>query len=296
MITRLSNLKYSSFGVALLIAVWAAGVLSGCKPKTEEQVDYAAKAHDKVLTWQEVYDVIPDNATDQDSIYAAENFINNWVRQQAIVHHAQLNLSEEQKDFTKQLEDYRNSLLTFAFEEQYVRQRLDTAVSEEVIEQYYEENQDNFLLKDYIVRVKFCILDKETPRLRKFEKLFYSDDAEDLTRLEQFCVEYKARYFLKEDMWIYFDDLLKQVPLDVVDTESFLKKNKQVEFERGNNLFYLNILEYKIKDSVSPLSFQRDRIENIIINQRKVALLNDLRDGIYREALDNKQIEINLEK
>jgi len=295
-IDRNSQLKYSICNAPLFLLVVMVVLLHACKPKADEPVDFAARAHGEILTWQEVYDVIPDNASDQDSIYTAENYINNWVRQQAIVHHAQLNLSEEQKDFSRQLEDYRNSLLTFAFEEQYVRQRLDTAISEELIEEYYEQNQNNFLLKDYIVRVKFCILDKETPRMRKFEKLFYSDEHEDLTKLEQFCVEYKARYFLKEDMWIYFDDLLKQVPLDVVDTESFLKKNKQVEFERGNNLFYLNILEYKIKDSVSPLSFQRDRIENIIINQRKVALLNDLRDGIYREALNNKQIEINLEK
>lgn len=276
----------------------ALAVFSGCKPREQADIDsdVAARAFDKTLSWQEVYDVVPDNATPEDSVFTAENYINNWVKQQAVVHHAQLNLSEEQKDFSRQLEDYRNSLITFAFEEEYVRQRLDTVVTEEELNNYYEKNQNEFLLKDYIVRAKFCILDSETPRIRKFEKLFYSDDPEDLGELEQFCVEYKVRYYINEDQWIYFDELLKQIPLEVLDTESFLEKNEKIEFEKGNKLFYLVISEYKIKDSVSPLSFQKERIENIILNQRKMALLSDLRDGIYREALSNKQIEINIEK
>jgi hypothetical protein len=265
--------------------------LFGSCSQKEEPVVAAARAYDVVLSIDELSSVIPDNSTVEDSLRIAQAYINNWMREQVVLHHAELNLQEEQKDFGRQMEDYRKSLLVYAYESKLIEQKLDTVISEEAIEEYYLNNQDNFQLKDYIVRVKFCILDKETRKLRKFKNLFYSEDSLELSELEDFCIEHNARYFLREDKWMYFEDLLKEVPMEVFDRESFLKKNKNIEFEKGNKLYFLIIKDYKFKDSVSPLSLEKEKIRSILLNKRKNDLLSKMRNDLFNDAIRKKDVK-----
>ena len=139
-------------------------------PMLDESI--AAMAYGKQLSWDEISSIIPNQATEEDSAALAERFVNDWLKEQTILRQAELSLSEDEKRFDEELENYRKNLLTFAYENQYVQQRLDTLISAEEIQAYYEENQDIFGLKDYIVKAKFCILESSTPKLKKFRKLF----------------------------------------------------------------------------------------------------------------------------
>ena len=275
-------------GIVLLAALF------GCQPASEP-VDAVVTVYGKSLTWDEVRAAVPDHSLDEDSVLRANSFIHQWIKEQVVLARAEKNLSDDQMNFEKELEAYRNSLLIYAFENQVVRQKLDTLVSEAEIEEYYQENIENFELKDYILRVKYCILDSTTTVSDEFLKLFASDDAEDLVLFEQFCVDNRASYFIDEEKWLYLSNLLVEVPMQVYQPETFLKKNKSIHFQRDKHIYFLRILDYKLKDSVSPVSLQRDKIRNTILNKRKIALLSKMRDDLYEEALRKKQIDINYE-
>lgn len=255
-----------------------------------KEVPAVAHAYDNILSRAELSSIIPNGTDSLDSIQIADAFINGWLREQVVLHYAEMNLQEEQKDFSKQLEDYRKSLLIYTYEKELIAQKLDTVIEESAIEEYYRNNQDNFQLKDYIVRARFCILDYETPKLRKFNKLFYSEDSVDIVELEEFCINNNARYFLQEEQWLYFDDLIEEVPMEVFDRESFLKKNKTVEFEKDNKLYFLIIRDYKFKDSVSPLSLEKETIKSILLNKRKNELLTKMRNDLFTDAIRKKDV------
>lgn len=274
-----------------ILIVGVIALLAACSPPKQEPKS-VARAYDMSLSWDELMSAIPDNVSSEDSIRIAQSYINNWLREKVVLRQAELNLTDESKDFTRQLEDYRKSLLIYAFESQLVEQKLDTSLSETEIEAYYRNNQDNFQLKDYIVQARFCILENEPPKLNRFKKLFYSEDSLDIPELEEYCVENGARYFLEESQWLYFDELLKQVPMQVFDRESFLKKNKNISFEKDNKLFFLILKDYKLKDSVSPLSLERDNIRSILLNKRKLELLSNMRNDLFNEAIRKKEIQI----
>ncbi|MEO0404874.1 MAG: hypothetical protein AAF193_08385, partial [Bacteroidota bacterium] len=137
---------------------------------TEE--DTIAIAYNKKLSLEDIEDLIPNDASEEDSTAIAERLIVKWLKDQALIQQAQLNLPSEQLEFEKELEEYRKSLIAYAYESQYVQQRLDTIISENEYQQYYEENIYIFKLKDYIVKVKYCILDIAVNKRKKFEKLF----------------------------------------------------------------------------------------------------------------------------
>lgn len=275
-----------------LSAIASLFVLFSCTNQEEKTVQLAARAFDKELSMEALMQAIPDDASEEDSLRLAETFINNWIREQVVLTYAERNLSEEQKMFEKQIEDYRKSLLIYAYENQLINQKLDTLVTDKEIEDYYNANLDNFQLKDYIVRVKFAVVDAGIPKIKKFRKAFLSEDPEDLYELEEYCQEYKAACFTEDSVWLYFNDLLKDIPMEVYDTESFLKKNKNIEFEGENRLYFLTIKDYKLKDNVSPLSFERENIRAILLNIRKMELLTQMRNDLFNEAIRNKDVEI----
>ena len=59
-------------------------------------------------------------------------------------------LAEEDKNVEQQIEDYKTSLLVYKYEENYINQKLDTVISYEEIETYYNSYSINFILNNKI--------------------------------------------------------------------------------------------------------------------------------------------------
>ncbi|MFM1932989.1 MAG: hypothetical protein RL226_2292 [Bacteroidota bacterium] len=278
-----------------LIGAYTAIVIIGCgtSNRGEEVVteNAAARAYENVLTWEEVSAIVPDHATVEDSTALADRYISDWLKEQVLLHQAESSLPENERKFEKELERYRKSLLTYAYENHFVQQRLDTTVSKEEAEAFYNENKDIFTLKDYIVKSKFCILANDTPKLKRFKKLFDSTSPEDLVALEQFCVDYGAAYYINIDEWMYVEDLLTKFPLEVYNIEGFLRHTKYAEFEQGGKLHFIRILDVQFKDNISPLELVLPEVTELILNKRKKELLTAMREQLYRDALSNKNIE-----
>ena len=73
-------------------------VLIGCG--TDDTNDpVLARAFDNELHWSDLRQVIPVSASDVDSAALAQRYITSWSRDQVLLHRAEQNLGEEQKDF-----------------------------------------------------------------------------------------------------------------------------------------------------------------------------------------------------
>jgi len=147
-------------------------------------------------------------------------------------------------------------------------------------------------LKDYILKVKFTALAADSKNITQVKKLFNSTKPEDLVKWEQLCVDIGASYFFNEEDWMKWDEFIKQAPLEVYDIEGFLKKKKMVEFEKENNLYLISVVDYQLTGSRSPLSFERDKIRSMIINKRKLALLDTMRKDLYTKAQQDGEIKL----
>jgi hypothetical protein len=273
--------------IALIFVAFA------CNKKGSEDA-IIAQVGDKTLTWTEMQELIPDDASPEDSILLAEKYLKDWVTDQVVVAKAQENLSEEAQNFDEQIENYRKTLLTYAYEQELVRQQLDTNVSAAEIEKYYNDNISSFELHDYIVKVKFCATNTDSKDLKQLKKLFYSNDPKDFAKWEAFCVEKQINYFIDEDNWMMWDDLIKKIPIQTFDVESFLTRNKSVEIENGENTHFIMFLDYQLSGSQSPLSFEKDKIKAMIINKRKLDLIAKMKEDLYNEAITNEKVETYL--
>lgn len=263
----------------------------GCE-NSEFNKDAAARVGDKYLLTSEVTAMVPKGTNATDSLLITRNYINAWIRKQTVLQHAENNLPEDLTDYENKLQDYRNSLVIYTYQKELVRQQLDTVVSEMEIAEYYEKNPVNFQLKENILLSDFVIADQEIADRERIKKLIISDSLLDHQELEEYCKEISADYFLDEDEWIFFNDLIKYIPIKTFNQEQFLANNRYVELSDSLRVYIMRIKDYKIKESLSPLDFERENIRMIILNKRKSLLIEQMENELFDQALKTNNIEI----
>ena len=82
------------------------------------------------------------------------------------------------------------------------------------------------------------------------------------------------------------------MPITTYDKESYLRNNRFVETEDSSFYYFVRFSDMQIRESISPLSFVRDDIRNLILNKRKLELIREMEKSVYNEALKKNEIEI----
>lgn len=251
-----------------------------------------ARSFNYILYLDDLEGIVPAGTSETDSIMITGNFIDNWARQKTVLHKAERNLDDEKKNVEKKLEEYRNSLITYTYETELIRQNLDTTVTEDEISKFYDENRNNFELKDNIIKVIYIKLNKKSPKLNKAREWFKSPASKDRSLLQDYCHQYALNYFLDDTTWLLFDDLLKEIPIKTYDKEQYLQNNRNIEIEDSSNIYMVSIKGFMIKNSNSPLSFERNNIRTMVINERKLALVEKMERQAYEAARKNGDVEV----
>jgi len=267
--------------------------LASCSGKETAPDDWIVKVGEKVLTRTDLAQIIPAGLSPEDSTKVADTHINRWVKDNVVLMKAEFNLPAELMDFEKQLNDYRNSLVVYTYERELVKQKLDTVITDKEILEYYNEHPRNFELRDYIIRANFVKLRTDAPKLAQFEKWMQIDSDAHYYDIENYCTQFAVTTFLDSERWLYFDELLKEVPVKVADKEKFLKENKYFKLSEGDYLYIIKIIEYQLKDATSPLELVKSDIRSIIVNKRKKEFIGKMRQDLMDEALIDNEIKFN---
>jgi hypothetical protein len=276
-----------------LIVLFLFTLLAGCRyfKKTIPTGQVVARVYDKYLYTSDLKDVVAAGTTSQDSIEIVKNYINNWVRQELLVHHAENNLSSDQQDFTDEIEAYRKSLVIYRFETEYIKQKFDTVIPEKEIVAFYNENKENFRLHENICKAVWGQFPKTTSNanLAKIRQLFKKDKGQ---KLEQICATLAVNADVSDTAWIFFNDLVKKVPIKTDNPDEYLKKNNFAEIKSDRYIYFIRFTDVQNRESVSPLSFERDNIRTLILNKRRVGVLDKLEVDLFNKAFKNRDFQI----
>jgi len=265
--------------------------LVACNAKLDNTKDAPlAKVYDNHLYYEDIAYLFGAEISAQDSLIIIKNYIEKWVKKQLILQKAEFNLTPQQKDVTKQLEEYRSSLIIYKYEEEYIKQKLDTNVTQQEVDKYYTDYLSNFKLTTNIVKASFIKMPNASPYVDDVKRLYRSTEEEDLKQLDSYCFQTATKYDFFDDNWINFNEIMKNVPYEVKNPERFLRSRKYIEVQDSLFSYFVNFREFENKGSDSPIDYVSGRIRNIIINKRKIELLNALETRIYRDALNKNQL------
>lgn len=279
------SIQSNKFKIIVLVLV--IGLFSCSK----EEGSPLAKVYDNYLYEKDIEGLVPEGLSSSDSLSFVQNYIKQWVESQIILNKAKKNIDD---DFTRQLEDYKNSLILNSYEAKIVNQLIDTNVSQQEIEKYYNENLDNFILRDNIVKLLYIKLDKKSGAINQIKNIFSKEtiSEKDLLQLDNISKKSSINSFLDPNVWVIFNDIIKEIPINPIDKELFLKTNKIINVSDNNFTFLVKILEYKVSNSTSPISFEKQTIRGLILNKRKIEIINKMKKELLKEAYDKKEAEI----
>ncbi|MDR2970293.1 MAG: peptidyl-prolyl cis-trans isomerase [Tannerellaceae bacterium] len=261
-------------------------LLCACREGRDNgDTEVLATVGEKVLKRSDVTLLIPKGISSSDSLFMAEGFIKKWVKDALVYDVALNNLGNEKAEINKLVEDYRESLVRYRYQERLLRERLTADIRESDKLNYYEENQKKFILDKSLIKGLFLKIPADAPGISDVRSWYKQTNVETLEKIEKYSVQNATLYDYFYDRWVDFDAIMENIPLHVSDPNAFLKANKFVEEADSSYIYLLNISEYLPSGSVEPYDYANTGIMEMLINQRKVDFIRKFEEDLYNDAI-----------
>ena len=222
-----------------------------------------------------------------DSTNIKNIYVQKWIRDQLILIDADKTLAGD-IDIDMLVQDYRESLLLYNYENAMVRDRLDTVITTQQIEQYYKENGDAFKLSESLIRCKIAVLNGRTPKLDIFITNWKSSNIKSVNTY--LAANSPVMVMMDEYKWYSANEILGFLPDKI--KEKNLRSSKILQEAKDGNEYFVDILQYLDKSEVPPLAYVTSNIKKIILHQRKSKLIVKLKEDLYQREINSTKVRI----
>lgn len=254
----------------------------------EEAVKAVAIAGNEKLNLEDFKKSFISGGTIKDSTYLAKQLIERWAAESLFYQEAVEKLNQEELNIDKQVEEYKKSLVNYVYQTKLVEANLDTLVTREEVENYYDEHRNNFILRENIVKVNYLKIPVKAKDLDKIKRLLYAINPKDQALLKTLCIQNAENFFMNDSTWLLLDDVKKEIPKLRDEPDFNLSTGRVVEFSDDEYYYYLKVKDMKVKNGLSPINFERRNIRNFIVNTRKIQLIREYKQLLLEKAVANK--------
>lgn len=250
------------------------------------------KVGNRQLTMKELSGYIPDYLDATDSALWADDYVKKWVQRELLLLKAEENLKAESKDVSKELEEYRNSLIVYRYKNELVKEKMDTTVSDANIQKYFNEHRESFILNRNIVKAIYIKIPVQVSNPDNIKDLCMSENKEKQAKLNEYCMSYAKAYDRFSDDWVAADMVLGNIPEVIKDQDQFLERNRFLESTDMNYYYIVCIRDYRLSGKVSPIEYVQNDIKNLILSKQKIEFLKQIEKDIYKEGLDKNKVKL----
>ena len=269
--------------LCLLLAVCAA-----CRRNADPVV---AQVYQYKLYASEVRQGMPVGLSQEDSLTLVRDYIDNWVKEKLVLHEAEKKLTPREKNFDKEMMDYRNSLLINRYYDKlWQRDTANNRVTDREISDFAHTLDSRYTVDKEIVRVNYVKLPVGSNLLEPVKSLLFDesrrvDEKETLVAMLGDSIE----YLLDDEAWLYLDDLQNEVAFEI-DAASATGDKRRIEKEVGDQKVLLVILDYRSQRSVNETKEERAAAGMLLMNQRRTQFINQYVQDLYDKALKEGKI------
>jgi len=246
--------------------------------------DVIARVGGDVLYEYQVAELLPKECSPEDSAHIVKQFIDSWATQRLVLRQAEKNLSKEDRNIGKELEELRRDLLAYRYEMKYVDTHLDTVITDGECSAYYKDNSQNFKADTYIVKCRYVKIPSSSPNLELVRRLCRSDVQDDLNRLDDICFTSAEKYFRYDEKWISIGVIAPEVGESLSFCEEELAKSNMVSLKKDGYVYLLYVTDKVAPGEQAPLEFCQEHIREIILSRRKQELVSTLERNLLTEA------------
>lgn len=281
-------MKQKTRGCAVIAALLA---LAGCSPS----VDHKGKTplvevNGNFLYKEDLQTVAPVGVTKADSTRFADEYIRNWVEDELLFQKAEGNIPDNMK-IDERVAAFRRALIMHTYQEELVGQKLGNEISESEIEAYYRQNAGLFRATQPYVQGLFMKVPLSASHLGKVRSWYKKNTADAIDNLSKYSIGNAVSYDYFYDRWLPVSELSVRMPLKALDTDrTYLERHRNVEVRDTAFCYFLHVENYLPEGEQLPLEYAKNEIKEILVNLKRVEFIGRMKQDLYREALDDKDI------
>ena len=236
---------------------------------------------------------LPSFSSEQDSILRYLNYIERWAKEKILYDLSLTNLSQSKKnDLDLLVEKYKVDLYINSYKDLIVNSRIDSIVTDEEIESFYNRNIDNFKLNENLLKYRYLKVPSDNiniSRIRRYIQRLNESDREFLDSLNFQFADLK----INDTMWFTEREVISSIEfINQKNKSNYMRINRLYELEDDQYTNYFIVKDLLKSGNIPPLSYLYDRIKSNIINQRKLNLIQNINKEILNDALKSSKYEV----
>lgn len=236
---------------------------------------------------------LPPFSSEEDSILRYLNYIETWAKEKILYDLSLTNLSQSKKnDLDLLVEKYKVDLYINSYKDLIVNSRIDSIVTDQEIESFYNMNIDNFKLNENLLKYRYLKVPSDNiniSRIRRYIQRLNEGDREFLDSLNFQFADLK----INDTMWFTEREVISSIEfINQKNKSNYMRINRLYEFEDDQYTNYFIVKDLLKSGNIPPLSYLYDRIKSNIINQRKLNLIQNINKEILNDALKSSKYEV----
>lgn len=261
-----------------------------CNNNTENE-KIIARVHDNVLYLEEVKDIIPNNASKEDSTYIAQSYIDSWIQTQLYLFNAKKNLSDEQLDFKREIQEYENSLIIHTYQQEILKEKYKNfEISDEEIQSYYNSHKEEYTSNENYYQLRYFIGPKSSLEKNELRALIKKEDKK--SDYETYCLRYAIDYYADNTQWITIQEIIYVFPNEMQENLKNANQKQIIEYTDSINYYAVMIFEMQRENEIKDIDIVKDEIRETIIFEKKIQFVKDFEKEMFSEAENKGDIEI----
>lgn len=269
-------------------------IIFGCT-RTSQNIDsdVIARVNKVFLYRSDIENLVPHGVSKKDSIEIVTDFIKRWATQQLLMDKAEKNISKsKQQELDDLINQYKIDLYTKSYLEDLVMTKIDTIISKEEINEYYEKYKNNFKVTEPLVKLRYINLVKGNTKFGSINAKFLNFSKKDKNDLQKMAIHFK-NYAFNDSIWVDVNQVYEKLPfINQENKGKYISAGMAYQYTDSNLVWIVKIKDVVEKNNISPLQYISPTIKQIILNNRKKDLINKIQTEITNDAIKDNDFEI----
>lgn len=290
-----SNIStYRMFLIGLILLTIMTGC-NGCGGKKELDKRLVAEYNGNSLYMYQLERYVPHELKGKDSIEFANNYIDDWLTSEAVKEKAKSEISNLDEIVEPEVSTLKMSLIRKAFADWLVNTQLEKNISEQELRDYFKKYPDRF--RSDRVQYQYFYVKVMSENATQIASQISSSKPEELNKLVKWCEDNAIEYRL--DSSVTSESELKRISTGYNGFITRAKPNTLQTYnvtEGGKNYTqFFRMIKVIQENEILPFAACKDRIEMLIINQRKNELIEQTEHGLLEEAKKSNKYKKHIE-
>ncbi len=251
-----------------------------------------ARVEDVYLKQNEIENIFENSTNFADSTMVLNNYINNWAANKLLIQRALVNLPEENQNRIQDLvDDYKRDILINSYIDALVNENMNLEVTSDELDSLYEKYKETFKLTEDLFKIRFIYISNLNPDISLFKKKLRRFNINDARYLDSLSFQFN-RFSLNDSIWKNKNEIFYQLPNLKKVNKYLLKKSNFVEIKDSLGLYLIIIKDVLKTNQYAPLEYVSETLKRMVLNERKLVFIDQLRKDITKDAIKNKSFEI----